>query len=178
MKKLFALATGLLVAGVLIASSAVAGDERGHYRAELNGYQEVVGPGSISTLGRGEFEATLDKRERVIRFTLTYSLENAATQAHIHFAQRHVGGGVSAFLCGGGGQPPCPPGAPEPATVTGVITPAHVIGPTNQGIEPGSFDELVRAMSAGATYANVHSTRWPAGEIRGQIADNDPGDRD
>ena len=178
MKKLIAMATALLAAVVLIASTAIAGDEQGHFRAELNGYQEVVGPGSISTLGLGEFEAKLDKNERVIHFTLTYTLENAATQAHIHFAQRHVGGGVSAFLCGGGGQPPCPPGAPEPATVTGVITPAHVIGPTNQGIEPGSFDELVRAMSAGATYANVHSSRWPAGEIRGQIADNDPDDRE
>ena len=178
MKKLIAVATGLLAAVVLIASSALAGDERGHFRAEVNGYQEVVGPGSISTLGLGEFEAKLDKTERVIHFTLTYSLENAATQAHIHFAQRHVGGGISAFLCGGSTKPPCPPGTVVPATVTGTITAADVIGPTNQGIEPGSFDELVRAMSSGATYANVHSTRWPAGEIRGQIADNDPGDRD
>jgi hypothetical protein len=178
MKKLIAVATGFLVAVVLIASSAVAGDEQGHFRAELNGYQEVVGPGSISTLGLGEFDAKLDKTERVITFTMTYTLENAATQAHIHLAQRHVGGGVSAFLCGGSTKPPCPPGTAEPATVTGTITAADVIGPAGQGIEPGSFDELVRAMSAGATYANVHSTRWPAGEIRGQIADNDSGDRD
>ena len=63
-------------------------------------------------------------------------------------------------------------------TVTGVITPADVIGPTNQGIEPGSFEELVRAIDAGATYANVHSTRWPAGEIRGQIAEHEPEDND
>jgi hypothetical protein len=177
MKKLLALGTALLAGVVLVASAAVAGDELGHYRAELNGYQEVVGPGSISTVGVGEFEAKLDKDANVITFTLTYSLENPATQAHIHLAQRHVGGGVSAFLCGGGSKPPCPPGTVEPAVVTGTITPADVIGPTNQGIEPGSFDELVRAMSAGATYANVHSTRWPAGEIRGQIADNDPDDR-
>jgi hypothetical protein len=176
MKKLIAMASGVL-AVVVLASAGVAGSERGHYTAALNGYQEVVGPGSISTIGFGDFEAKLDKDERVITFTLTYTLENAATQAHIHFAQRHVGGGVSAFLCGGGGKPPCPPGTAEPATVTGVITPADVIGPANQGIEPGSFDELVRAMSAGATYVNVHSSRWPAGEIRGQIADNDPSDR-
>lgn len=178
MTKLIAVATGLLAAVIFVASSALAGDERGHFRAELNGYQEVVGPGSISTAGVGEFDAKLDKSERAIEYTLTYTLENAATQAHIHLAQRHVGGGVSAFLCGGGSKPPCPPGTAEPATVTGTITAADVIGPTSQGIEPGSFDELVRAMSAGATYANVHSTRWPAGEIRGQIADNDSGDHD
>jgi CHRD domain-containing protein len=50
-----------------------------------------------------------------------------------------------------------------------------VIGPNNQGLEPGAFDELVRAMRAGFTYANVHSNRFPAGEIRGQIK---PGDDD
>jgi hypothetical protein len=176
MKKLIALSTVLGAGVVLVASAALAGDERGHYRADLNGYQEVVGPGSISTIGRGEFEATLDKDANVITYTLTYTLENAATQAHIHLAQRHVGGGVSVFLCGGGSKPPCPPGTAEPATVTGTITPADVIGPASQGIEPGSFAELVRAMSAGATYANIHSTRWPAGEIRGQIADHDPAD--
>jgi hypothetical protein len=48
---------------------------------------------------------------------------------------------------------------------------ADVIGPTTQGIEPGAFAELVRAMRAGVTYTNVHSTKFPAGEIRGQIND-------
>ena len=37
--------------------------------------------------------------------------------------------------------------------------------------EPGDqqeFDGLVRAIRAGATYTNVHSTLFPPGEIRGQ----------
>ena len=38
-----------------------------------------------------------------------------------------------------------------------------------EGIAKGEFDELVRAMRAGVTYANVHSTTWPGGEIRGQF---------
>jgi hypothetical protein len=38
-----------------------------------------------------------------------------------------------------------------------------------QGINTGEFDELLRAIRAGKTYANVHSTTWPAGEVRGQI---------
>ena len=53
--------------------------------------------------------------------------------------------------------------------MTGTIAAADVIGPAAQGIAPGEFRELVRAMRAGATYANVHSTTFPAGEIRGQI---------
>ena len=80
-----------------------------------------------------------------------------------------MGGGVIAFLCGGGSKPACPPGTATEAVVTGVITAADIGGPRAQGIEPGSFDEAVRAIRAGATYANVHSTIFPQGEIRGQI---------
>jgi hypothetical protein len=29
--------------------------------------------------------------------------------------------------------------------------------------------EVLRAMRAGTSYANIHTTRWPGGEIRGQI---------
>lgn len=160
----------------LVLVGSAAGDEDGHVKAFLNGYQEVVGPGSISTIGEGRFEAKIDRGAQTITYELRYTLENTATVSHIHFAERHVGGGVIAFLCGGGSKPACPPGTATEAVVTGVITAADIIGPTTQGIEPGSFDEAVRAIRAGATYANVHSTRWPQGEIRGQIRDHDAGD--
>jgi hypothetical protein len=171
MKKLV-LAVVLVAAALtfVLASTALADDDNGGtFRAKLNGYHEVTGPptGSVSTIADGRFEIRV--RNGVAEYRLTYSnLEGgAATQAHIHFAEEHVGGGVIAFLCGGGTKPdPCPLVS---GTVTGFITPADVIGPTGQGIEPGSFTEFVRAMRAGATYANVHSTRWPQGEIRGQI---------
>ena len=161
----------VLAAAVLALTGAAVANEGSSAKATLNGYNEVVGPGSISTMGRGTFRAKIDDEDQTITYTLTYSnLENPATQAHIHFAQQHVGGGVIFFLCGGGGTDPCPPTS---GTVTGVVTPDDIIGPEGQGIEPGSFEEAVRAMRAGATYANVHSTRWPAGEIRGQVRDND-----
>ena len=71
-----------------------------------------------------------------------------------------MNGGISAFLCtnlGNGpiGTPTCPL---TEGTVTGVITPATVVGPANQGIAAREFDELVRAIRAGATYANIHTT--------------------
>jgi hypothetical protein len=168
MRKLV-LAVAVVVAASLTVVAAVAiahGGNGGGHRAHLNGYQEVVGPGSISTTGSGRFELRI--RDDVIHFRLRYSqMEGAVSQAHIHFAQRHVGGGVIAFLCGGGGEDPCT--SPN-GDIDGTITPAEIIGPSAQGIEPGSFDEAVRAIRAGATYANVHSTpRWPNGEIRGQI---------
>ena len=75
------------------------------------------------------------------------------------------------FLCtnlgnGPAGTQACPP---APATVSGTIRPADVIGPAGQGITAGEFDELVDAIRAGMTYANVHTTERPGGEIRAQL---------
>jgi hypothetical protein len=53
--------------------------------------------------------------------------------------------------------------------VTGVITPDLVIGPAGQGIEAAAFAEIAAAMRNGTAYANVHSSKWPGGEIRGQL---------
>ena len=44
-----------------------------------------------------------------------------------------------------------------------------MIGPAGQGIAPGEYNELLRAIRAGVTYANVHSTKFPSGEIRAQL---------
>ena len=71
------------------------------------------------------------------------------------------------------------PTCPQSGTVTGTITAANVIAPmTPQGIAAGEFAELVEAMRAGVTYANVHSLpQFPGGEIRGQIRKG-KGDKD
>ncbi|HEY3018525.1 MAG TPA: CHRD domain-containing protein [Gaiellaceae bacterium] len=176
MKRLALALTATLAAAAVVLSvvSGAGGGAPGHVRAVLNGYQEVVGGGAISTTGSGLFTATIDEKAQTMTYELTYTLEGGtALFSHIHFARRGVSGGVSVFLCNGPTTPPCPtPGG----TVTGVITPSDVVGPTAQGIEAGKFDELLEAIEAGATYVNVHSTRWPGGEIRGQIADNDSDD--
>ena len=132
----------------------------------MSGYLEGAPGGPVSSSAGGSFEATIADERSEIGFTLTYAnLEAPVLFAHIHFGQRSVNGGVAAFLCGGGGKPACP----QSGTVTGTVVPADVIGPAGQGIAAGEFDELVRAIRAGVTYANVHSMTQPGGEIRGQI---------
>ena len=53
-----------------------------------------------------------------------------------------------------------------------------MIGPATQGIEAGAFNEILAAMRAGVAYANVHSTKWPGGEIRAQLKKGRGGDHD
>src|SRR5436190_1716842 len=61
------------------------------------------------------------------------------------------------------------PFCPAEGTVTGTIVAAQVLTVAGQGIDAGEFDELVAAIRAGVTYANVHSVLFPPGEIRGHI---------
>jgi hypothetical protein len=152
---------GAAVAATVIGATAFAGGSGVDARARLSGFQEVP---AISTTGQGSL--TLVLRQRAIRYTLSYrDLEGAVTQAHIHFGQRSVAGGVSAFLCGGGDKPACP----QEGRVSGRIDPADVIGPAAQGITSGELGELLRALRQDRTYANVHSDLFPGGEIRGHI---------
>jgi hypothetical protein len=169
-RRTFVLVLAVLAAGLLVTSLAGAGAGKKNLKAdELTGYQENP---DVSSTGTGSFEATIDDDAQTITYELSYSgIEGGdAFAAHIHFGKRAVNGGVSAFLCGGGDKPACP--ATE-GTVTGVIDAADIVGPAGQGIEAGSFTELVAAMRAGHSYANVHSPRWPGGEIRAQINDRD-----
>lgn len=163
MKASLAVVLFLPVLGPLAAGQP--GEKR--FKATLNGFQEAP---ANSTTGTGEFRARLDAAETTLTYEIEYSgLEGTSTTAaHVHLGQRAVNGGVSFFLCGGGGKPACPA---TQGTVTGAVTAADVIGPVGQGIAAGEFAEIVAAMRNGVTYANVHTDKHPGGEIRGQIKD-------
>src|SRR5207247_9828781 len=106
------------------------------FKAELHGFEET--PAVFST-GSGEFSARVSKDETSIDYELNWEALEGATVlfAHIHLGQTSVSGGVMAFLCGGGGKPPCP--GPSSGSVTGTITAADVIGPSGQGIATAEF---------------------------------------
>jgi CHRD domain len=154
-------------------SLAKADDDHGRnsLKARLKGFEEVP---ANSTTGKGELRITIVDADS-LDFKLTYEdLEGTATSAaHVHLGQKTANGGVSFFLCGGGGRPACTPTSGE---FTGTVTAADVIGPAGQGIAAGEFAEIVKAMRAGAAYANVHTNKHPGGEIRGQIRGNDDDD--
>jgi len=173
-----AAAVGALVAATAAGSAALAGgDGRGgddsSFQERLTGFEED--PMVFSTTGNGQIRLRVDEKARTITYRLTYAgTESAVTQAHIHFGGRHQSGGVSVFLCsnlGNGpvGTPACPA---APGTVSGTLNAASVIGPAGQGIAAGEFDELVDAIHAGVTYANVHTDIRTGGEIRAQINDH------
>jgi len=140
-------------------------------RADLHGFEE---PPAVSSTGSGDFRARIDRDGTAFDYELNFQdLEGDVTQAHIHLAQRGVNGGISVWLCGTddapgpAGTPSC--GGPRSGSVSRTVSASDVIGPAGQGIAAGEFEELLTAMREGVTYVNVHSTRNPGGEIRGQI---------
>jgi hypothetical protein len=176
---IFSVCAALAGALTLPSLSSVSADEgKRNFSARLKGQNEVP---SISTTATGSFRARLSADGTSLHYTLSYSgLSATVTQAHIHLGEQHTNGGIMVFLCSGasvdptGLAPTCP--ATE-GTVEGDITTANIIQVGNpaapppgvQGIVAGEFEEFLTALRKGAGYANVHTTNFGAGEIRGQV---------
>ena len=170
MMKCLTVAVAVFVA-VFAVAPVMAADNFG---ARLRGLEEVP---SVSTGGQGFFLGTMNLAGTAMDYTVVYfDLQGAVTQSHIHIGQAGVNGAVVLFFCTNLTPPPanvppppaCPSG-PGINTVSGTLTAANVITVTAQGIAAGEFGEVIRAIRAGNSYANVHTDLFPGGEIRGQV---------
>ena len=163
--KLANIGSSMILTALLAAPTSALADAR----ANLKGFQEVP---SVSTDASGKFRVKLTRNGDAMKFKLHYSgIDTFVRFAHIHFAERHVNGGILVWLCDNTGNSPtpvdlCPQGAGK---VEGVIMADGVSGAPAQGIGPGEFSKVVDAINAGAAYINVHSDAFPGGELRGQI---------
>ena len=98
--------------------------------------------------------------------------------AHIHFGQKGVNANVMTFFCGGPKgsttnpqKPDCP--QTTSGSISGTTTAADIVplntGASDQGLDANDFATFLEALRRGDGYANMHTTRFPGGEIRGQI---------
>jgi CHRD domain len=162
----------LAIAGVLALALTTATAEEGptHFSTSMTGFEETP---PILTNGSGTFRATV--HGDAMTYTETFGgLTSPVTQSHIHFAERGVAGSIFVFLCSNLGNGPagtqaCPANG---GTITGTVTAANVLAVGSQNITAGEFAELLRILRAGDGYVNVHTVRFPAGEIRGQLRGN------
>ncbi|MFL6261220.1 MAG: CHRD domain-containing protein [Thermoanaerobaculia bacterium] len=155
---------------LLVLAAVPAHAQGGTAVARLRAFEEVP---ALSTGGGGHFTATISADGSTITYELSYfNLRGAITQSHLHLAQRGVNGGIMIFLCSNLGNGPagtqsCPTGN---GTITGTIHASDVIGgAVAQGLTPGDLAAVLRGIRAGVVYANVHTSAFPGGEIRGQL---------
>lgn len=155
----------LLVLGFAMPATRAQNGDAISLCAHLDGLTEVPPNATGAT---ADFTATINS-DGSFPFTLDFQgLTANAAVAHLHFAPPKVAGGVMIFLCGGGGQPACP--AATSGHIDGTITAANVTGPTAQGINAGELQKAIQtAILTGNSYANIHNSRFPGGEIRGDV---------
>jgi len=176
----------VLVVSTVLATSAFA---QSVFTTDLKGLNETP---IVVTAGSGHATLTISDDEKSIKYELTYrGLEGNTVPtgkvlfAHVHVGRPTIAGGVAIFFCGGGNTSVTQAACPVSGTVSGTWTSADVVGPTAQGIDPTNqganeaFARVVKEIKAGHSYANVHTTRSPGGEIRGQFkpANDDDDDR-
>ena len=184
-------------AAFAIAGTAIGVTAQGSKRFMelLTGLKEAAAV--VSTTGTGTFQAEITDDETAIRYTLTFNnLEGDVRQAHIHIGLPQNSGGIVLWLCDSetnpsplATTPACnvnDPGDLRNGTVSGTLTEADVqtlaangiAGPT--ATTPGEFAEVVALVRAGKTYVNVHTVKFPPGEIRSQLDNrgNDFNDHD
>src|SRR5437764_12427614 len=155
------LARAILAAVVTAGSVGYANAQQ--FQALLSGLNERP---PVKSQGQGSVKLSLSGGS--LSSTLIFTnLSANAVAAHIHFARSRENGGVIVFFCGGGGKPACP--ASVSGSISGTITAADVIGPAAQGVTAGDFGALATALVSQASYADIHTVNFPAGEIRGDI---------
>ncbi|HEY3542985.1 MAG TPA: CHRD domain-containing protein [Gaiellaceae bacterium] len=93
--------------------------------------------------GKGTFTATINGTKLTWKLSF-HGLTGAAAAAHIHLGAKGKSGNVLIALCG-----PCKSTMSGTARITA---------------------KQLRDVEKGLTYVNVHTAKYPNGEIRGQIA--------
>jgi hypothetical protein len=156
-------------------SLPVAANPVEEFHTRFSGFNEVGGlgageTGAIVSEGKGTLLLKLDRVNQTLWFQLTYSgLSSPVVQSHIHLGKNHVAGNVMVFFCSNNNVPNVQPCPADGGTVTGTITAASVLAVASQNVSAGDFDALTDALSSNTAYANIHTMKFPAGEIRGQI---------
>jgi hypothetical protein len=112
------------------------------WSAKLTAAQEIPKQAVKTPAAHGAFTAALHGKK--LTWKLTFSkLSGPASAAHIHMGAMGKEGGVVVALCG-----PCKSGASGTATLSAAV---------------------LKAFPKHLLYVNVHTTKNPAGEIRGQL---------
>ena len=118
--------------------------ERVQVAVELEGSQQVP---PVETDATGETEVAFDPEKRMLTWTLSYSgLSGEATAAHFH-------------------------GPADPGETAPPVVPSEEIASGSDG-SAELTEEQAEQLMAGKWYVNVHTTKYPDGEIRGQVRPN------
>jgi CHRD domain len=154
---LAALAAGLLSA----PESLFAQEAHPTFVAEMTGFEETPGAATLAK-GFAGIQVSQDGNSVYYSITVTDASANLIA-AHLHFGPRGEAGPIVVALCSAQ-TTPC---QTEGQVAQGTFTSQQFEGP----FQNDNLQRLIDEARAGMVYANVHSTKYPGGEARGQLVD-------
>ena len=152
MKRLYLIIL-LLVVG--LATYSFAGDKS--FKAILSGSESVP---AVETMAKGDATFTLIKDEEALTYYVTVSDIENVTAAHLHIGKQGENGAPVALITNEKKY-----GKFSGTLAEGTITKKELMG-TMAG---KSVEDLFKQIKKGNVYLNVHTDKYPNGEIRGQI---------
>lgn len=127
--------------------------------------REEVPSTTSNASGRAHFVMTQPNEGPVVRYQLIVHDGENITAAHLHCAAREVNGPVVVNLYTGSTRPTI-----HGELASGVIRNQDILAAgANCSPNITNVEHLMQAMREGKIYANVHSTKYQNGEIRGQV---------
>jgi hypothetical protein len=161
----------------MLAAAVVAVCLTGTARADILKFNAVLGPEVPGATGTGSVELEWDTIARTLAIDADFSgLTGVTTVAHIHCCVAVPGTGMVGVAVTPGTLPGFPVGvtAGTYATTLDLTLATTFTGSfvTNfgGGTVAGAQAALLAGLSGGTAYFNIHTTRFPGGEIRGFLA--------
>jgi hypothetical protein len=140
------------------------------FAAVLDGPSERPTPVTTTASGSADVtfiptyrDTTLKVDTNIVRVQVLVSTIDSVTQAHIHAGDANTAGPIMVFLLSNVAA------GRAPITGTNRVLSQLDITRTSVFSAPFTFDSLITRINAGTAYVNVHTRRYPGGEIRGQI---------
>ncbi len=130
----------------------------GPFKAALSGSSESP---AISTPAKGSATFELDKTGKELKYKVTVNDIEDVTAAHVHYGMKGKDGPPVAAIDIKGSKT----GKFSGVLAEGMITDKDLVGP----LKGKSVEDLVKDIKSGELYLNVHTAKYPNGELRGQL---------
>jgi len=149
---------------LVLALLAVTGSVTANGKRTFTAHLKEEAPG-VETQAVGQSIFRVSKDGESVYFKIIVANLDNITMAHIHWKP---GGGDAppvVWLIPEGPPPTLLPGTTNGILVEGTFTADHFVG----NLAGMSVSDLVEIFRAGEAYVNVHTSKYPGGEIRGDI---------
>lgn len=155
---------GAAVTAALLISATPSSAQVVNLTAILGGAEETTAtPGVLGLLtgAVGTATVSVDAAAEEIAVTLNlFNFSTGTTAGHIHVGPRGVPGPVVINF-------PIPTGRTGDLPLTFRLGTAAFVARPEIGI--ATFQDAIQAIVGGGAYVNIHTSQYPAGEIRGQL---------